>query len=126
LLSTELVPDSQVPEIVASATIGICLYRDTCANDRLTAFSSEKVALYLRAGLPLIAPDNESYRGLMTSYPCGVLIRDMKEIPQAVERIMERYSFYRNNALSAYSNLYEYGKNIGSVTSYLRKLEHGI
>lgn len=126
LISTELVSDARIPEIVASATIGICLYRDTCANDRLTAFSSEKVALYLRAGLPLIAPDNESYRGLMERYPCGVLVREMKEIPQAVERIMGHYGFYRNNAFSAFSNLYDYESNVGAVTSYLRKLEHGI
>lgn len=125
LLSTGLVPDSQIPEIIASATIGVCLYRDTCANDRLTAFSSEKLVLYLKAGLPIIAPDNESYRGLMNQFPCGILIREVSEIPQAVELIMANYHFYRNNAYSAFTKLFKYENNLIALISYLRKLEHG-
>lgn len=124
LVSTELVPDSLIPELVASASIGVCLYRDVCANDRLTAFSSEKIALYLQAGLPVIAFDNESYRMLISRFQCGVLVDRVSDMPLAVERILDNYQYYRDNAYSAFAHLYEYDRNFTHLTDYLKNIEH--
>jgi glycosyltransferase involved in cell wall biosynthesis len=118
-LSTELVPDNILPDMVASADIGLSLYRNDCANNLLTAFSSEKVALYCRAGIPFIAFDTTSYRELADSFKCCVLIKDIHELPRAVDTIMKDYEVYRSNALQAFQKFYQFETNVKQVIKQL-------
>lgn len=122
VLSTELVPEDLLPDIVASADIGLALYRNDCANDLLTAFSSEKVALYCRAGVPFIAFDTVSYRELVKRFQCCVLIKDIRELPQAVEVILNDYSAYSTNAIKAFHKYYQYEKNVVQVIKELNSM----
>ncbi|MBT3069772.1 hypothetical protein KKP04_02680 [Rhodomicrobium sp. Az07] len=39
-VSADVVPEEQIRELVASADVGICIYKNTTVNERLTAFSS--------------------------------------------------------------------------------------
>ncbi|EKD59316.1 MAG: Glycosyltransferase, partial [uncultured bacterium] len=121
IFSCGFVDDSEVPALIASAHIGLSFYRNNVVNDRLTAFSSEKMALYLQSGVPVIAYANESYELLMEHYRCGELIRDMSELPAAVERIEADYEGYRENALSAFERFYRCENNLRSVYAYLSR-----
>jgi len=118
-LSTELVPENLLPDLVASTDIGLVFYKNDCANDLLTAFSSEKVALYCRAGVPFIAFDTVSYRELVERFQCCVLIKNIREFPQAVEVILNDYSAYSINAIKAFRKYYQYETNMVQVIKQL-------
>ena len=124
-LSTELVPEDRLPDVVGSADIGLAFYRSDCANNLLTAFSSEKVALYCRAGVPFISFDTPSYRELVKNIPCCVLIREISEMPQAIETIMSNYATYRANALEAFRRYYQFETNIERVIGELEGMFEG-
>jgi glycosyltransferase involved in cell wall biosynthesis len=117
-LSTELVPENLLSSVVAAADIGLAFYGNDCAN----AFSSEKVAIYCRAGVPFIAFDTESYRELIEYFRCCVLIKDIQELPQAVSAILNDYSAYRTNALRAFRKYYQFETNVAQVIKQLENI----
>ena len=120
ILSTELVPAAQLPEVVASADVGLAIYRTDYPNDRLTAFSSEKVALYCKAGVPFIAFDTDSYRALLNEIDCGRLVKQPQEIPEAVAAIMADHERLRENAFTAFERYYRFETNFGKALARLR------
>ena len=76
-LCTRLLPEAELPALLAEADIGLALYRIDVANDRLTAYSSQKVALYLQAGLPVVAFRSEAFADMFSRFPCGELIAEI-------------------------------------------------
>jgi glycosyltransferase involved in cell wall biosynthesis len=121
VLSLRQVPQAAIKDIISSATIGLVLYENSCDNDRLTAFSSEKIALYLQSGIPIIAFDIGNYRDLTDAYRCGELIRDVRELPEAVEKILADYDRYRERAFAAFRELYRYDNYFPAI-EYLNTL----
>jgi glycosyltransferase involved in cell wall biosynthesis len=120
-LSLELVDLSQETEVVASAHIGLVLYGNKSANDRLTAFSSEKIAICLQCGVPVIAFDYPGYDHLRDE-GCGVLVKDVTEIPKAVEIIVADYDNYRTNAFKVFEKHYRFETNFKKVIEALAEL----
>lgn len=111
MISSDLVAEEQILDVISSATIGLALYEDTSSNDRLAAFSSVKVAYYMQCGVPVIAFDSESFRELMSAHKCGELIRSIDEIPQKVEKILADYDSYREQAFMAHRQFYDFDRN---------------
>jgi glycosyltransferase involved in cell wall biosynthesis len=107
LLSLTMVPYGDLPQIVASARVGLVLYGAWPENDRLTARSSEKLAMFLRAGVPVIAFDYPGYE-VITSYDCGVLIGDLGELSAALETVDARREEMSANACTCFSDEYEF------------------
>ena len=121
-LSLDMVPSSRILELIASADIGLALYSSSPANDLLTAFSSEKVALYLQSGVPLIAFDYPGYRRLMDRYRCGMVISTLGELPKAVERILSSYEEFRSNAYDCFIDCYDFAKHFKAVIEGISNL----
>ena len=119
IVSSKLVPDEQIGDIILSADIGLALYPNTNSNYRLTAFSSERVALYLRYGIPIITMNNESYRKLFSKYRCGEMIDTYDELPKAADKIMTNVKAYKNLANMAYEEFYNFDKNVKVIINYL-------
>lgn len=119
LFSLAMVSDEQVIDIIKSAYIGVIFYRDDCVNNRLTAFSSEKLALFTKCGIPFVAFDNLSYRLLMKNYQCGELISDIEDLPNVLIRISENYDFYSYNAYQAFDEYYNFDKNFSNLKHFL-------
>jgi len=119
IISLELVSPQRIKLIIASASIGFAFYKNNYANDRLTAFSSEKIALYLQSGVPIIAFDNDNYRKLMEIHHCGELIYSFDELPYAIEKILKNYEYYRKNAFLAYDEFYNFEKQFINLKVYL-------
>lgn len=122
-LSTDLVPARNVPDLVASADIGLALYRTDCANDELTAFSSEKVALYCQAGVPFIARDTESYRRLRERFRCCELVAGIDGIPAAARAILADPAGYRAQAFAAFEAHYRAEAQVARVVGELGQLQ---
>jgi glycosyltransferase involved in cell wall biosynthesis len=111
VFSFEFVAEEEIIDVISSATIGLALYANTSSNDRLAAFSSVKVAYFLQCGVPIIAFDSESFRELMNAYKCGELIDSIDEIPQKVEKILNGYDRYKEQAFMAFRQFYDFDKN---------------
>lgn len=119
--SKEIVSNEEIPKIISSAHIGISFYGNANANNRLTAFSSEKIAYYMQSGLPIIAHRNESYELLMRHHHCGELIDsiDLDQFSAAVGKIDADYDRYRAEAFAAYEDFYSFDVNIRNLIEFL-------
>lgn len=122
-LSLAMVPPERVPELIASAGIGLVLYASSTLNDVLTEFASEKMALYLQCGIPVIAFDYPGYRRLLEEYRCGALIASLQELPRAVEEILSSYDEYRREAYRCFLDHYDYEKNFRKVIAWIDGLD---
>lgn len=66
------VPSEKLPEITASADIGLILFRNTCPNHLYSL--PNKLYEYMMAGLPIIASDLPEMAELIGRERCGILI----------------------------------------------------
>lgn len=119
ILSLDMVPEDELAQLVASAHIGMALYNWGCVNDELTAFASEKVALYCRAGVPFVAFENASFKALIERCECGVLINRTDELADALATIEAGYDRFRKNALDAFDAIYCIENNFQVLRNYL-------
>jgi hypothetical protein len=119
--SNRLVDYSDIQKIISSATIGIAFYDNSWPNTRLTAFSSEKIARYLQAGVPFVALENDNYLKLKNEFNCCELINNFDELESAVNRIMERYDDYVGNCKLAYQKYYNIENAIKPLTAFLKQ-----
>jgi hypothetical protein len=94
-------------ELISSAHIGLALYPERDPNSRYTAYSSEKIARYTKAGLPFIAFANEDYEYLRKMTGCCVLVTSYEQVPDAIKEIRENYERYRRNAFRAFQKIYD-------------------
>jgi glycosyltransferase involved in cell wall biosynthesis len=122
ILSLKMVPSDRIREIVASADIGLALYSRLTENERLTAFSSEKMALYMQCGIPFIAFDYPGYRDLATKDCCGVVIRSLEELPEAAYKILVSHEEFRRHAYQAFCKHYDFARNFGQVIEGVGRL----
>jgi glycosyltransferase involved in cell wall biosynthesis len=117
--SKDMISNDEIPKLVSSAYIGIAFYGEATPNDRLTAFSSEKIAYYMQSGLPVIAHRNESYELLMRQHRCGELVEHIHQLPEAVQKIDADYARYRQNAFAAFEHFYSFDINMRGLTEFL-------
>jgi hypothetical protein len=116
--SEELVDSEKIPELIASATIGLVFYRNDYSNDRLTAFSSEKLALFMQSGIPIITFQNESYKALYSQFKCGEEIDDFSKLAGKARLIVNNYDAYRQDAFSAYDAHYRFENNFAALQEF--------
>lgn len=118
-ISNKLLDYKDLHLIISSAEIGLAFYDNSWPNTRLTAFSSEKIARYLQAGIPFIAFKNESYIKLKNEFDCCELIDDVKELPNAIDKIMSDYHSYKENCYEAYLKYYNIEHTIKPLLNYV-------
>lgn len=122
IVSTQVVPENQIPNLIESSDVGLCIYGNDLINDRLTAFSSQKIALNLRSGVPIITSDNESYRRLFDQFPCGEAILTYSSISEVAVRVIENHSKFSRNARLAFSSIYANEVNFPKIYKYLASI----
>lgn len=119
-ITTDMLKESELSALVAQAEIGLALYRRDYPNDRHTAYSSQKIALYLRAEVPIIAFRSESYEDLIQRYRCGEMIDTMDELPEAISRIRSSHSEYCHAARRAFEDIYNLDNYWESLVEFLQ------
>ncbi|MGC1307613.1 MAG: hypothetical protein WA885_10310 [Phormidesmis sp.] len=110
-----------IKQLVASAHIGLVFYPGSNENDKLTAFSSEKLALYLQCGVPVVTFDHPGYE-VIEKTGCGISISQLSEIGGAVRKILEKYELYCQNARNAFLKYYCFENNVVSVVDAIKSL----
>ncbi len=114
-ITNNLIDSNEILTLINQASIGICLYRVDNVNDKLTAFSSEKVALYLSLGIPIITFKNESYNELFKEFKCGVGITELSQVINFIDEILNNYEKYSSEALRAFSHFYDFDNNFENL-----------
>jgi hypothetical protein len=122
-VSTTLVPEKQIRDLIVSSDIGLCLYDNGCINERLTAFSSQKIALFLRDGIPVISNDNESYRKLFEEFMCGRSLASYQDIPAAVDVILKNHRAFTQEAKRAFETIYCNDVSFPKLHQFLASLD---
>jgi hypothetical protein len=120
-ISQRLVPAGQCEMIVRSAHIGLAIYSGRVMNEYLTGRASERIAMYLKCGLPLIALRYPSYEHIEAER-AGILVGEIKDIPAAVEEILHHYDSYVENAYRCFRKYYSFEKNFGDVLKALQEI----
>jgi len=111
--------EDELMQFIAMADIGLALYSDVSENTRFIAFSSHKIAIYARCGLPYIAYHNESFEALHKNIMWGITINNVEEIPHAIYSITANYKYHQKQAYSAYEMLYSLDLYKNNLLLYL-------
>lgn len=122
VISLKLVPSDQIQELIASADVGLAFYSPVTQNDRLTAFSSEKMALYMQCGVPFIAFDYPGYRRLANEHRCGLVVQNLRELQETVASILKSHHEFREGAYQAFRKYYDFSHNFAPVIQSIEGL----
>jgi len=107
--------------LVASADIGLIYYRDKPINDYLTGRSSDKMAAYMQAGIPIICPNYPTFINVVDRFHNGKYISAFSELPDAVNNIIDNSSFYSDGAKDAFEKLYDADIYIDYLVEHIRR-----
>jgi len=111
--------EDELDALIASADIGFAMYRNDNSDDRFTAFSSQKIALFCRNGIPFISNRNESYEQLFRRFRCGEMATTPEEIAGAALRIRDDPGKYREECFKAFSEVYDFDHQFSSLQAYI-------
>lgn len=109
VLSTEPLPADEYEQLVASADIGLVLYktmppsRYLQKNVQTIGLSSGKFSYYMKYGIPVISINQSSYEELLTEYNFGENINWFSEMPAALERVRMNYDHHRKESQRLFS-----------------------
>ncbi len=104
--------------VYASADVGLVFYRDIGFNHRHTAYSSGKLAAFLRAGVPVIVPDFDEFRAALARFRFGEAV-PVEGIGAAAARLLSDPEPYIRQAQQAFEQVYSFGRYAGFVAAYL-------
>jgi len=120
-LSRSVLTDIELFSIISLSTIGLSFYRTDNVNESLTAFSSHRIALYLRSGLPIISFKTSSYEKLFERYKCGICIQEIHDSISAILEINSQFSKYSEQAILAYEGIYNSENSVLNITNALQE-----
>ena len=120
-VSQRLVTASRREEIIRSAKIGLAVYASEPLNEQLTGLSSEKIALYFKCGLPVIAFRHPSYEHIEAEQ-AGVLVERLEDIPAAVRTILQDHELYARRAYGCFLKHYQFETNFRCVLHTLGQI----
>ncbi len=92
----------KLPEITASADIGIALIEPITFSYRLAL--PNKLFEYIQSGLPVLTSDLPAMKDVVDTFHCGLTIPEKSSndiIKKNLENLKSNYSLFANNALSA-------------------------
>lgn len=121
-ISSEMIEEESIQGLISQADIGIAIYRNDFSNDRLTAFSSDKIAQYMKSMVPIIAYKNETFEALRSEFLCVEMIDDLMDIPTAINTIISNRTIYKEECSKAYSKYYHYDNTCTTLSKYIEKM----
>ncbi|HZS59611.1 MAG TPA: hypothetical protein VFA43_10100 [Gemmatimonadaceae bacterium] len=105
----------------SSAHIGLALYDDKKANDRLMGVASGKLCLYLRNALPVITTRLDCFEWVEREC-CGVRVGSVTEIPDAARAIAREYESYVGNVRRYYAEHLDFRRTFEPVALAVDRL----
>lgn len=121
-IDTTLHSPEERHELFCTADIGLAFYHKEDLNEQLTIMSSDKIATYTRAGLPIISFNYTNYLNIYKKIKFGIGIKSFENINKAISEILVHYHNYSQNSLNAYEKYYCLNNNIKSLVKVLHEL----
>jgi len=109
IISTDPLDYKEYEEMLASADIGLVLYKENSSslylqkNIRHIGLSSGKFSYYAKNGLPIVSVSQESYDELLKEYNFGINLDSFSDIPYALEKIISNYQMYTKGAIRLFA-----------------------
>lgn len=122
LFSKDSIPEKDFALALSSADVGLALYRPIDANFTETGSSSNKLAQYARAGVPVVASDFASISEVLSRYQSGVAVSGAEEIRGGLDAIAGEYAAFRQGALRSFCEHYSFDKAVQPLLSELKSL----
>jgi hypothetical protein len=104
ILSDQPLPFDEYEELVASADIGLVLYKPGSRtryeqkNIENIGLASGKFSFYMKYGIPVISVNQKFYTTLLKDYAFGEVINTFEEMPVALDRIKANYVHHQAEA----------------------------
>ena len=126
----EPVPFDKYPELVSSADIGLVLRKPSTSkytgdNIRYMGLSSGTLSTYMKHGLPVVSNNEQSHRGIFLEHGCGIYIKELSEIKEALHVIELKYESMRNNCFVFFEDVLNFDNHceqlMSKITTYLHK-----
>lgn len=95
---------------LSSADIALMFYEPIDVNFVEILFSSNKLAEYLKAGLPVITFGYPELKRFFDEQGIGKTISTMDELPEALSKIMDKHEDYNKNVVECYQNVFRFEK----------------
>lgn len=119
----ELTIEESEKLVYASADVGLVFYKDLGFNYQNTAYSSSKLASFLKTGVPVITSEFIEFEKLITKFGFGKC-SSIDKIQEASCEILKHYNKYADNAYKAYDEVYDYKNYKGKVSSLIKKIQN--
>ena len=120
IVSTDLVPYADLDDLVASADIGLTLYRGIDLN--YIHMASGKLLEYLKCGLPVIATDLPNLRRILHDHQCGICVPDETGVLTAAGRILENPQAWADAARRCFRDRYDFASHFAHVLARIARL----
>lgn len=126
LLSLDPVPLDRLDDVFGSARVGLVTYApDLGPNYSEIALASGKLGYFLRNGVPIIVNDLPSLRALVEEAGCGVVVKTLDEIPDALAEIEQKRGAFSAAAAAYYRDRLEFGAHFRGALAQLSLLRAG-
>ncbi len=115
------VPSDLLNYATSSAHIGLALYDDKKANDRLMGVASGKLCLYMRNALPVITTRLDCFEWVERER-CGLRVGSVDEIPEAARAIERDYDAFVCNVRRYYAEHLDFARTFEPVAAAVSRL----
>ena len=128
ILSTEPLPHDEYEEMVASADLGLVLYKTVRGslfrqkNIECIGLSSGKFSHYTKHGLPVISVGQQTYADLLLDYEFGENLSSFDDMPSALVRIQARHDWHSAQARRLFSEKLDFNTHWPTVASRFREV----
>ncbi|MFD1736786.1 hypothetical protein ACFSCX_09420 [Bacillus salitolerans] len=121
VFSTELLSVESKQVVIDSVDIGLCFYKEAPLNDKLTVYSSEKIARFLQSGKPIITFDYDNYKIAIDEGEFGTYISSIKQMSTALDELVKNYEYYSINARKIYQEKYNFINQFKKVINFINR-----
>jgi glycosyltransferase involved in cell wall biosynthesis len=120
-------PYAELPALISSADVGLVLYRNANTiwqGDNMTyvGLSSGKLAQYLRYGVPVAVIAFPGLCELIERYHCGICVKEVTELQEAIASILAHYQDYSQGALACFSEVFDFERHFDAVLARLNSM----
>ena len=120
LFSMKPVPNDELDELVASATIGVALYSvgELGYRAEYMGVAAGKIGNYLKCGIPVIVNRLPSL-SYIEEFRCGILVDDINDIEGACDEILAHYKDFQEGAYRCYNEIWHPKRYLELIEEHL-------
>lgn len=120
--SLDVVPFEELDQLIASADVGVALYRNDIMARQLISSASSKIGQYLKCGVPVITDDSAWFQEMFGEYECGVGVARHEDMLDGITRITANHARFRREAFRCFDERYDFDVHFSSVLARLEAL----